>query len=139
MRRSKKRKTQLDTEDKEQKINMSSLLDVVFILVIFLIVSFSFTHRTSVPLSEGEEVSGCDLEGGALLIIITKDNRLHMNGTTCSLGDFEKALLALSKGNEARSAVVRVHERVNVETYVRVLDKLQQYGIENVQYFTFGK
>ena len=67
-------------EKESESINISPLIDVVFILLIFFIVSASFVKVPGEEIVRPRTVSGESLEKNAILFALTADNSLHYAG-----------------------------------------------------------
>ena len=63
-----------------QSIDLSPLLDVVFILLIFFIVTTVFVKETGVEVKKPQAMSAADLEKKSILIAITKDGSVMYAG-----------------------------------------------------------
>jgi len=64
----------------QAEINISPLIDCVFILLIFFIVTTVFVDETGVEVQKPEAASSLDLEKESLFIAITADNRIYYAG-----------------------------------------------------------
>ena len=68
-------------------IEMGPLMDIVFILLIFFVVTSSFTRETGVDVTKPQAQSASQLEKENLLIAITREGTIHMNERQVDLGE----------------------------------------------------
>ena len=66
-------------KQKDVGIEMGPLMDIVFILLIFFVVTSSFTRETGVDVTKPQAQSASQLEKENLLIAITREGTIHMN------------------------------------------------------------
>ena len=74
-----KRRLFINTENKASEINISPLIDVVFILLIFFIVTTVFFEETGVEINKPQAISQVDLESNSILIAVTAEHATTTN------------------------------------------------------------
>ena len=67
-----------DRDDVE--INLSPMIDMVFILLIFFIVTTVFVEETGVEVNKPEAAAAVQLEKNSILIAVSKDNKVIYGG-----------------------------------------------------------
>ena len=67
------------------KIDVSPMLDMVFILLIFFIVTSTFTRETGVDVTKPKASSAKDLAKESILIGVTRQGTIHINETQVNL------------------------------------------------------
>ena len=67
-----------DRDDVE--INLSPMIDMVFILLIFFIVTTVFVEETGVEVNKPEAAASIQLEKNSILIAVTKENKVIYGG-----------------------------------------------------------
>ena len=91
-------------KQKDMGIEMGPLMDIVFILLIFFVVTSSFTRETGVDVTKPQAQTASQLEKENLLIAITREGTIHMNERQvdlASLQDILKQSLAKTPDREA--------------------------------------
>jgi biopolymer transport protein ExbD len=119
--------------DNESKLNLSSLMDVLLVLVVFVVLGFSYNQFTAVDVNEYEWFAGC-IVGDSLLIRIDENNQIFMGGNRRSLLELEGAIKAYRNRGITYGAMVIANEDAKVDTYIKVVSLLKQYKIESVRY-----
>jgi len=110
---------------------MAPLIDMVFILLIFYIVSTSFAHDAGVVVNRPESRSARPVTTRYLPVAITKMRSVHVAGRAISpddAGTIETALNDLG----ARTVVIQADREVTTALLLRVLDTCKAGGAETV-------
>ena len=76
----KSRRLIFSQSQKADEINVSPLIDIVFILLIFFIVTTVFVEETGVDVQRPEAASANELEKNSILIAITADGQIVYGG-----------------------------------------------------------
>ena len=69
-----------DNTDEALEINLSPMIDCIFILLIFFIVTTVFVEETGVEVNKPQAASAASLEKNSILIAITADNKVIYGG-----------------------------------------------------------
>lgn len=124
----------IETQDKND-IDLAPLLDVVFILLIFFIVTSVFVLETGVDVDKPTAMSTKRLERAVVLIAITPDNQVVYAGTNIGLQGVRNTIsMAMKKRN--RPVIIQADKKVSTEILVKVLDQAKMGGAENVSIST---
>jgi biopolymer transport protein ExbD len=122
-------------EAKAQEIDMAPLLDVVFILLIFFIVSTAFVRETGVDINKPTAVSSQTLQKSVYLIAITASRQVVYGGTTIGVQGVRATLMQLNQTNQ-RPLVIQADKSVPTELLVSVMDQAKLAGITNINIAT---
>lgn len=115
--------------------DITPLIDVVFILLIFFIVSSVFKKEElaltlNLPDSNAKEI---EVEMKQLSIELSLDKLAYM-GKELSFEEFEKQIATVKKKDQ--DIIVRIDQNVPYEKVVKVLDILQKYNLNNLALVT---
>src|SRR5690606_12610969 len=105
-----------------QDIDLAPLLDVVFILLIFFIVTTVFVRETGVEVDKPTAVSTQTLETSVILIAITAERDVVYGGTTIGV-EGVRGTLAQTIRNDLRPLVIQADKTVPTELLVKVIDQ----------------
>lgn len=122
-------------ESKSHEIDMAPLLDVVFILLIFFIVSTAFVRETGVEVNKPTAVSSAQLQKSVYLIAITASGQVVYAGTTIGVQGVRATLLQLNQ-KSPRPLVIQADKSVRTELLVQVMDQAKLAGISNINIAT---
>ena len=113
-------------------IEMGPLMDIVFILLIFFVVTSSFTRETGVDVTKPQAQSASQLEKENLLIAITREGTIHMNERQVDLASLQDILKqSLAKAPD-REAVVIADKGSETGVLVQVIDMWNLAGVKKV-------
>ena len=120
-------------------INITSLIDVVFMLVIFFILSSSF-NKSSIPISlpsSENSIQSSDTE--SIRVTISKEKIIFLNDNITSIKNLSSESQKLLTSSGTRNAVLYSDENVSLGFMISVIDELTKSGIENVSVKTYTK
>lgn len=120
-------------------INITSLIDVVFMLVIFFMLSSSF-NKSSIPISlpsSENSIQSSDTE--SIRVTISKENIIFLNDSITSIKNLSSESQKLLTSSGTRNAVLYSDENVSLGFMISVIDELTKSGIENVSVKTYAK
>ena len=114
------------------ELNIAPLIDMVFILLIFFLVTTSFVKETGVDISRPAASTAVSKTGTTILIGITRDNTVHMDKREID----PRAVRAhversLAENPEAHVVIVADKESVT-GLVISVMDNCKLAGAENV-------
>ena len=126
----------LAQDDRPVEINMSPLVDMVFLLLIFFIVTTVFTQETGIDVRKPRAATGRALARDSLMVAIAADGSLAHAGRTVTLGEV-RGLVGRQLREKPETAVVLVtDERSSSGRLVEVLDECKRAGATNVSIAT---
>ncbi|MFA9374432.1 MAG: ExbD/TolR family protein [Poseidonibacter sp.] len=116
-------------------LDLTPVIDVVFILLIFFIVSSVFKKDElalilDLPNSNSKEMK---VDKEQVFIELT-ENKLAIKGIEVSFDSLEDNLKAIE--NKQKSVIVRIDKKVQYQRVIKVLDLLQKYDLTNLALVT---
>lgn len=117
------------------QIDLSPLLDVVFILLIFFIVTTVFVKETGVEVSKPEAVSASKLEKQSIFIAITDDGSVVYGGQNIGIAGVKSTVTQLL-AKQKLPVVLQVDQQVPTKTLVAVMDQAKLAGADNISLAT---
>lgn len=131
-------KSSLETRGNEQTnqdIDLAPLLDVVFILLIFFIVTTVFVKETGVEVDKPTAVSSQNLQKTVLLLAVTADGQVVYAGTNIGISGIRATLGHLYE-KDPRPLVIQADKQVTTNLLVKVIDQAKLAGISNINLAT---
>lgn len=98
---------------------MSSMTDIIFLLLIFFMLTSNFVATTGMPVSLPTSKAS-DTIIQKISITITKDLEYYLNEQPIAFAEIEPQLTALLQGTEQGAVVLHVDKTVPVEHLVNV-------------------
>ncbi len=121
----------LATEGETTEINISPLIDMVFILLIFFIVTTVFVEETGVDVQRPEAASAVDLDRQSVLIAITAAGDVIFGGDEIGVTGVRPTVRRLLR-EEPLPVILQVDEAAAAGLVVRVIDQAKLGGAENI-------
>lgn len=121
----------------EGNIDLTPMLDVVFILLIFFVVTATFLSEVAIDAASNEDNETPpeqDDDKKNILVELSQNNEITLNGEPRTIipGQLRPNIDRLKAENPAASVIIRPNERSSVETLVLVMDAARQAGIVNI-------
>lgn len=131
-----RRRTRVDTD-----INLTPLIDVVFLLLIFFMVSTTFTRETQLKVDLPESASGEHAESNQqhIELLISAAGEVAINGKTLIRPDLEtlKAALAReSSGDNSLPVVITADANTPHQAVITAMDAAGQQGFTRLRLTT---
>jgi biopolymer transport protein ExbD len=130
----------LKQKKREIELNLTPLIDVVFLLLIFFMVSTSFTRETQIKLELPKaDVEQLDAEPEVIEISIDKEGRFFVNKQALVNKDIEtlkKALRPLVVSDDNSPLIISADANVAYQSVVMAMDAASQLGITNIKMAT---
>lgn len=116
-------------------LDLTPVIDVVFILLIFFIVSSVFKKEElalilDLPSSQAKEM---EIDKTQVFIELSSE-KLAIKGIEVSFDSLEDNLKAIEDKN--KSVIIRIDKKVEYHRVVKVLDLLQKYNLTNLALVT---
>lgn len=126
-------------EKNSASVNITSLIDVVFMLVIFFMLSSSF-DKSIVPISlPSSESSIQSADSDSIHVTISKDKTIFLNNIVTPVERLSTESKNLIKLLGTKNAILYSDEDISLGLVVSVIDELTKSGIENVSVKTHTK
>ncbi|HJL81746.1 MAG TPA: biopolymer transporter ExbD [Gammaproteobacteria bacterium] len=119
-------------EEEESEINITPMMDIVFIMLIFFIVTTSFIKETGIDPNRPEAETAKRAELGNILIAIAPNDRIWMNKAPVEL-EAVKIMMELAHAENPESSVVVVaDELASTGLVLDVMDQIRLSGISKI-------
>ena len=119
-------------EEEENEINLTPMLDVVFIMLIFFIVTASFIKEAGIQVSRPDAITAESQEDAAILIAISSNNEVWIDRREVDSRNIRTHIERLHAENPKGSIVIQADEESTNEMLVMVMAAAKQVGVTNV-------
>ena len=116
-----------------EQIDIAPLVDVIFQLLIFFMLSSSFTFQSGINVKLPKAVTSDIIKEENFIVIITSENIIYLNSEVITLKELKKSLE--SSGNK-RPILIKADKRASVGRIVDVWDLCRNLGIERINIAT---
>lgn len=124
----------------EEGINLTPLIDVVFLLLIFFMVSTTFTKETHLTIDLPEASVGAEVvEQAAIDIVINSNGDYSVNGQALvnkQADTLSRALQSISDGAQDIPVVITADANASHQSVVRAMDVAGRLGLSKLRITT---
>ena len=113
-------------------IDVTPMLDVVFILLIFFIVTATFVKETGVDVNRPEATTAVVQAAGNILVAIDAENRVWIERREIDLRAVRPNIERLHAENPQGTVVIQADRNSTTDALIRVLDAARAAGVANV-------
>ena len=124
------------TTEEEAQIDLTPMLDVVFIMLIFFIVTASFIKEAGIEVNRPEASTSEPKENVNILVAINANNEVWMDKRRIDIRAVRANIERLHAENPKGAVVVQADNKSNTETVAAVLDASREAGVYDVSLAT---
>jgi biopolymer transport protein ExbD len=125
-----RKKRQREADDSE--VNMTPMLDVVFIMLIFFIVTASFVKESGLDVNRPDAVTAEKKERGNILIAISETGQIWVDKRQVDPRALRANIERLHAENPQGAVVIQADEESKTKLLVLVMDAARLAGVDNV-------
>lgn len=118
--------------DDEPDINITPMLDIVFIMLIFFIVTTSFIRETGVEINKPTALTAEPRPQGNVLIAIRDNDEVWMNRKNLELHEIRPEVERARAENPESAAVLIADRSARTGLLIEVMDQVQAAGISRI-------
>lgn len=122
-------------DNSEAGVDISPLIDCVFILLIFFIVTTTFVEETGVEVDKPQAASSVQLEKTSILLAITDKGEIVYGGREIGIAGVQPLVKRMMQKEEV-PVIVQADQLVQSGLLVRVIDEAKLAGAEKVSIAT---
>ena len=125
-------------EERENKINLTPMLDVVFIMLIFFIVTATFVKEIGLDVNQPEDdtVQPVDPDKRSIVVRITSHDRILIAKRTVDIRSVRANIERLHAENPEAPVIIQPHPESTTETMIHIMDSARQAGVYNISFAT---
>ena len=122
----------LGTDEEEVRINLTPMIDAVFLLLIFFMVTTVFTHSQQLKIELPNAVNYDNLKEKKLNVSIASDGRLEINGNLVAMGELGGWLEREKSRVTATSVIIKADAKTPHGYVIDVMELANAVGVERV-------
>jgi len=121
------------------ELELAPMIDVVFQLVIFFIVTWQFARferDMDISVPSAQQAENKDRQAGEIIINVRKDGTIVLNGLVITKEELLAKLKSISAAYPDQAAILRGSSEADFQSIINVLDVIKEAGIWNVAFAT---
>jgi len=119
-------------QQEETEINITPMLDIVFIMLIFFIVTTSFIKETGIDPNRPEAETAYKQERGNILIAINSVGDIWMNKRKIELAQVRQMVEQAKNESPESSVVIIADEKAATGVLIDLMDQIRLGGVSNI-------
>ncbi|MEE8295930.1 MAG: biopolymer transporter ExbD [Sphingomonadales bacterium] len=118
--------------EEDLEINMTPMLDIVFIMLIFFIVTAVFVKEAGVDINKPEAINAEQQKRVSILIAITADNKVWLNRKEVDIKSVRSIVEKLHSENPKGTVSVQADETAKAGITLEVMKAVRAAGVPQV-------
>jgi biopolymer transport protein ExbD len=119
-------------DDDEGEINLTPMLDVVFIMLIFFIVTATFIKESGIDVNRPLAPTAAEQRGASILIAISPNNEVWIDRRKVKPEAVKPAVERLLAENPEGEVVIQADAESQAETLLEVMASVRDAGANNI-------
>lgn len=128
-------------EEKELiSINITPLIDIVFLLLVFFMLATSFIQKSTIEvnLNSGKTVQTED-EKNDVVLILNKTGQIYLNNKLISISNIKNEITKIIDNNTEHKVLIKSHKKIAVQKVIRLIEEVRLTGTDNIKLVNLEK
>ncbi len=126
-----RRKSYRSNEDQQADIDMTPMLDIVFIMLIFFIVTTSFVKESGIDVNRPTAQTATRKEQGHIIVAIRSNGEIWIDKRQVDIRAVRANVARLHAENPLGSVVIAADKDAKIDMLTKVMDQIRMAGITN--------
>ncbi|WP_297821132.1 biopolymer transporter ExbD [uncultured Paraglaciecola sp.] len=119
-------------DEEEATIDMTPMLDVVFIMLIFFIVTASFVKEAGIDVNRPEAATAVKKDRANILVAISAKGEIWINKRKVDVRAVQANIERLYAENPQGTVVIQADRKATTDVLIKVMDASRAAGIQDV-------
>ena len=120
------------TSSSEKDLNISPLIDIIFILLIFFIVTTTFKKDLKIDIERPKASAAKEIKKQPIQILVTSQNKIFIQGQKVYLWSISTKIKEILARFPDRQFIVSSDENVSAGKLVEIIDQCKMAGAKKV-------
>ena len=120
---------QMMSDEEEAKIDLTPMLDVVFIMLIFFIVTATFVKEIGLDANNPPDTEITSSDSESITVVIDSTDKIKINGLNVDKRAVAAQIIRAKAEKPKASVAVLAHSKSRADTLVSVIDSIKEAGI----------
>ena len=119
-------------QEEELEINMTPMLDIVFIMLIFFIVTATFMKEAGITVEKPEALTGERQDQASIIVAVTDKDEVWVNKQVVDIKALRPLIEKLHAENPKGTVVIEADRDARAGLMIAVADAIQAAGVGTV-------
>ena len=120
-------------------LSMTPLIDCVFLLLIFFLLTSMFIEESGLRINLPESASAEPVEEQNVIVSINNNGQVELNGRSVTMEKLKEKLVVIRSETNQEEVVIRADKTVQLELLVKVIDIIKSSGFQALDIRTVSK
>ena len=128
-------------EEKELiSINITPLIDIVFLLLVFFMLATSFIQKSTIEvnLSSGKTVE-IENQKNNVVLILNKTGKIYLNNKLISISNIKNEIIKIIDNKPEQKFLIKSHKKIAVQKVIRLIEEVRLAGTDNIKLVNLEK
>jgi len=127
-----RKRTTIGGGSADEEINVTPLMDIVFIMLIFFIVTSTFVKEPGADINRPEAMTAKERKFESILVAIDAENKIWIDKDEVPLEMVRLGVEQLKQENPKGTAVVQVDRNAESRYLVEVVNQIRAAGVTDI-------
>lgn len=119
-------------EDEEAAVDLTPMLDVVFIMLIFFIVTTSFVKEAGIDVNKPKAAQAQKKPTATIFIAIRPNGEIHMDKRVVDIERVSATIEKLLAESPTDTVIIQADKEAKHGVVVKVMDQIKAAGIDKI-------
>lgn len=119
-------------EDEKTHVDLSPMIDMVFLLLLFFIVTTTFDKKDAIPIQKAEAKSASPIKKEKLKILLDSKGTFWLGENQVALEDLVPQVKVWSETNPEGVVLLIPDKRAEMDNFIQLLDELKLVKVGNL-------
>jgi len=115
-----------------ENLNLTPLIDVLFVLLIFFMVTTTFVKEMGLEINRPSAASSSKASGKVIRVYIDKDSAIYIDNQPVQLWAVQSKLRDLMRASTEKSVLLIADDTIPVERLIDLVDECRMSGAKDV-------
>ena len=128
-------------EEKELiSINITPLIDIVFLLLVFFMLATSFIQKSTIEvnLSSGKTID-IETQKNTVILILNKKGLIYLNNKLINTSSIRNEVTKIISKNPEYRVLIKSHKKIAVQKVIKLIEEVRLAGTNNIKLVNLEK
>ena len=123
-------------QDDDTEINMTPMLDIVFIMLIFFIVTAVFVKDSGVEVQKPEAITAIPQKQISVLVAVTENDEVHINRESVDVDAIRTIVEKLHSENPKGTIAIQADDKAKAGLVLDTYKAIKEAGVTKIAFAT---
>ena len=120
------------SSEQDNEINLTPMLDVIFIMLIFFIVTTSFVKESGIEVSRPQAATATEQKRASIFIAINNKGQIFLQKRQIAIEAVRPNIEKLHAESPEGSVVIQADKSSETGLLIQVMDQIRSAGVQNI-------